>query len=629
MQLSKLLAPAPKRLLASMQETSTWPLLLVWIFVGAILRFTLLSAKPPWTDEFATLVFSLGNSYQPVPLNEAISLGTLLQPLQTNLGGNVGDVISNLMGEDNHPPLYFILAHLWMKLFPMGDYISVWVARSLPALFGVLSIPAIYLLARVAFGSAAIAHMVAALMAVSPYGVYIAQEARHYTLAILFVIASLICLVGAIRHLWRGTTIPMGLVGLWIVINAFGFTTHYFFVLALAAEAMTLAILLLFLWRGFKSKVYPNQGKTLGSAKSDRLKAARKNSSRFSTLFQNNLWRLGLAGIGTAAIILVWLWFVLPDNYGNTMTDWIRQDNRSFLGFISPVFQLGASIVTMLVLLPVESPFLPVVIVSGLLMLLFVGWVVPILIWGAKTQARHPYYHLGLRIALAFVGSAIAIFFGITYLKGIDITRGARYSFVYFPGVILLLGASLAACWQYGDLGASLGRYANFSRLKPPSRPINGNSKVAVALIWFVGLVSAITVVSNLGYQKYYRPDRLLPILEQSTAESVLIATTHETLVQTGEMMGLAWELKDKEIGQKTHFLLAHQPQKNSLVATETLAEAVKTMPRSLDLWLVNFQAPVNLHDCVAHSQSFPNINGYSYQLYRCPDVGDIRALDE
>ncbi|MDY7016171.1 MAG: glycosyltransferase family 39 protein, partial [Cyanobacteriota bacterium] len=205
MQLSKLNVPSPKRLPPSTQGRSTWPLLLGWVAIAAILRFTNLAAKPPWTDEFATLVFSLGNGYQSVPVDEAISVGTLLQPLQTDLGGGFADVLSHLMREDNHPPLYFFLAHGWMKLWPMGQYVSVWVARALPALLGVLSVPAMYLLAQVAFGSAAIAHTIAALTAVSPYGVYLAQEARHYTLSILFVIASLTCFAGAMRHFWRGT----------------------------------------------------------------------------------------------------------------------------------------------------------------------------------------------------------------------------------------------------------------------------------------------------------------------------------------------------------------------------------------------------------------------------------------
>jgi uncharacterized membrane protein len=160
-------------------------LLLVWLAIGTGLRFTNLASKPPWTDEFATLVFSLGNSFHAVPLEEAIALDTLLMPLQPN-PATPTTVIHNLMTESTHPPVYFVLIHLWMKLFPTeGGLVSLWAARSLPAILGATSIPAIFGLGWLAFRSRLVGQIAAAMMAVSPYGIYLAQEARHYTLAIL------------------------------------------------------------------------------------------------------------------------------------------------------------------------------------------------------------------------------------------------------------------------------------------------------------------------------------------------------------------------------------------------------------------------------------------------------------
>ncbi|MBD0345448.1 MAG: glycosyltransferase family 39 protein, partial [Coleofasciculus sp. Co-bin14] len=158
-------------------------LLLVWIAIGAVLRFTQLTGKPPWTDEFATLVFSLGNSFQPVPIDRAISLETLLQPLRLNPTAGAPTVLHHLLTEDHHPPLYFLLAHWWMQLVPTsGEYVSLWAARSLPAVFGVVSIPAAYGLGFLAFHSRLVAQLAAAMIAVSPYGIFLSQEARHYTL---------------------------------------------------------------------------------------------------------------------------------------------------------------------------------------------------------------------------------------------------------------------------------------------------------------------------------------------------------------------------------------------------------------------------------------------------------------
>jgi len=108
--------------------------LLVWTAIAAMLRFANLDTKPLWTDEFSTLVFSLGNSFQGVPLDQSIPLEVLLEPLKPHPGATVADAIARLLTESNHPPIYFALAHWWMQMFPpIHGYISVWAARSLAA----------------------------------------------------------------------------------------------------------------------------------------------------------------------------------------------------------------------------------------------------------------------------------------------------------------------------------------------------------------------------------------------------------------------------------------------------------------------------------------------------------------
>ena len=185
-----------KQWVNQLSQVNDWVLLGLWMIVGGFLRFTNLSAKPPWTDEFATMVFSLGNDFRSVPLNQVISLDTLLQPLRVNGDAGISNVVSLLLQEDNHPPLYFVLVHLWVKLFQnVGEYVDVGVMRSLPAFLGILSIPGVYFLGKIAFRSRLVGQISASLMAVSPFGIFLAQEARHYTLSILFVIASLLCLI--------------------------------------------------------------------------------------------------------------------------------------------------------------------------------------------------------------------------------------------------------------------------------------------------------------------------------------------------------------------------------------------------------------------------------------------------
>ena len=96
-----------KQWINKLSQVNDWVLLGLWMVIGGVLRFTNLDAKPPWTDEFATMVFSLGNDFRSVPLNQVISLDTLLQPLRVSGDVGIGNVVSLLLQEDNPPPLGF------------------------------------------------------------------------------------------------------------------------------------------------------------------------------------------------------------------------------------------------------------------------------------------------------------------------------------------------------------------------------------------------------------------------------------------------------------------------------------------------------------------------------------------
>ncbi|WP_199328495.1 glycosyltransferase family 39 protein [Anabaena azotica] len=539
-------------------------LLLGWFLIGLGLRFTNLTAKPPWIDEFATIVFSLGNSFLPVPIDQAIAPEILLQPLQPNPSATIGDVIHNITTQDNHPPLYFVLAHQWMNLFPnQGKYVSLFAARSFPALLGAVSVLLAYVLGKVAFRSRLVGQLAAAMMAVSPYGIFLAQEARHYTLAVIWVIASLSCLAIATSHLQNRTLLPLWLIICWVGINALGIATHYFFSLTLCAEALVLIFLA---WQ------QSQQAKTL--------------------VFLSSLWwRIYVVAFGTVVSGLVWLPSFLDNRDRSSLTEWIQFEGIG-LNLLNPIFQAFAAWVTMIMLLPVESAQLALVIVSGLVMLIFAIWATPILVRGWKFQLQQPQNRLATQVLTGVVLGAIALFFILTYIFGIDITRGARYNFVYFPAVITLVGASLAASWY--------------------------SSQKAVALIWLMGFLSAITVIFNLGYQKYYRPDLLAPIIQENSQVPVLIATTHKSLVQTGEMMGIARELKSSA-QTTTQFLLAHQ-EKDPNTSTVVLENTLKQLPRPLDLWLVNFHAPIaaEAKKCLVQTKSLAFVDGYEYKLYQC-----------
>ncbi|MEG4076418.1 hypothetical protein QUA30_27840 [Microcoleus sp. Pol14C2] len=589
-------------------------LVLIWIAIGTVLRFTNLADKPPSTIEIATLIFSLGNSLQTIPLDSAIALDTLLQPLQVNSQANITSVIHNLMTESTHPPVYFMLAHLWMKLFSTeAGLVSLWAARALPAILGVASIPAMFCFGFVAFRSRLIAQMAAAMMAVSPYGIFIAQEARHYTLPVLLIIASLCCLVIATRTINNRSILPIWAGLLWVVVNCSGIATHYFFVLVVAAEGLSLIAVI---W--IKKRTERQEKLELDSTQDLTLSP--------QLLISNSLFRIYTVAAGTLVGCLVWL-PALRTASESEMTRWIYE-GKNPIELLEPAPRVLAWMVTMLALLPVEGVSLLAIFASGLALLIFMFFALPILIRGLKIKLGESDGSLITQVLGGFMLGAIAIFLGITYILGADLTLAARYQFVYFPAVIILLAVSLAVCWenQYLETNNKLSQF-----LKLPILALKIDGRKAVTIILLMGLLGSMTVVSNFGFQKSKRPDILVPHIVKIQSASpkipVLIATVRKSHSETRAMMGIAWEFKrlsSSSLSTKSQpnypqFLLAKKDS-DSQTATDALHKTLAQMPKIFDLWTINFTASVEGkgRNCTIDSQPQPKIAGYKYRFYHC-----------
>jgi mannosyltransferase len=130
-------------------------------------------------------------------------------------------------GEANLQTIYFLLMRAWIQL---GDS-EAWL-RLPSAVFGIASIPLLYLLAR-QFMGAAPALAAAALMAFNPSGVYYSQEARSYTLAILLVLLSMYYFVRAVEE-----DHPRDWL-LWTLFGILAFYSHDFAALVLVAQAVS------------------------------------------------------------------------------------------------------------------------------------------------------------------------------------------------------------------------------------------------------------------------------------------------------------------------------------------------------------------------------------------------------
>jgi mannosyltransferase len=134
-------------------------LILLICCLGFFLRFYALGGESYWFDEKMSLYFSQKD------------LVSILNPPSS---------------ETQIPPLYYILLHFWIGLVGTSEF----AVRSLSAIFGSLSIVALYKLGKHLF-NVKIAIYSSLILAVSIFQIYFSQEARMYSLLTLTTIISI------------------------------------------------------------------------------------------------------------------------------------------------------------------------------------------------------------------------------------------------------------------------------------------------------------------------------------------------------------------------------------------------------------------------------------------------------
>jgi uncharacterized membrane protein len=543
-------------------------LISICLFIGLGLRFLNLDAKPPASIEIASLGFSLGHGFLDVAIDRLISLPELLAPLQFDLNTTPKDTLRYLMSESTHPPLYFLLNYFWLKLrSPQNELELLHAGRSLSALFGVAAIPASFGLGFLAFRSRLAGHFAAALMAVSPYGIYISQEARHYTLTVLWIIASLCCLIVAVRCIDDRKTLPIWILCVWVVVNSLGIATHYFFSLTLCAEGLVIT--------GFWLKC--------------------------NNVPWNVSTRIFAAAAGTLVGCLVWLPYAKTVS-GNEITEWITT-SLNIKDCWEPIARLLGWLVTMVFLLPVEGVNSLVIIVSGVIILTVLVWVLPVIVRAFRSQIQTR----SIQMLGGFFLVSIALFLVLIYVLRRDLSLAARYHFVYFPAVIVLLGSVLAFIWN--NVGQAQGIAPTLDR------------RQKVIAILLLGLFGALTVSFNYGFQKSKRADLLVDRIVNTSKVPVVIATTYKTHSEIRELMTIAFEFqRSKTNSTSPRFLLARKNQDNSDRTAPVLTQILKQNSRPLDLWTTNLQTKtedIEALNCQQDSQKI-KIKGYRSRLYHC-----------
>lgn len=381
------------------------PAVSVAIAIGTVLRFWHLDSKPLWMDEIITAIFSLGKNYRDLPLDVVFPLNQVQEIFTFQPGVSCAQISDNLANYSTHPPLFFCIMYRWLEwMSPLG---IEWVAklRSLPALFGVAAIIAIYGVNCIAFSPTS-GVMAALLMALSPFAVYLSQEARHYTLPMLLIILSLFLLIQIQRDLFEKQHLRFWVWLLWAIVNSIALYVHYFFAIAFISELATLSAM-----------IY--QGKA--------------NILKFS---QVCLYLI--ISISSVLISFIpWL-LVIFRHFRKSETNWLPSPHH-----IEPIYQTLMHWVLMIITLPVENQPLLIAVICGFLMVMFTIWVGLQIFHNLQLLWSNSTTYLSTFTLFSFTFFVLLQFFLIAYLLGKDITVVPRYSFVYYPSFCSLLAASL------------------------------------------------------------------------------------------------------------------------------------------------------------------------------------------
>jgi uncharacterized membrane protein len=442
-----------------------WGFIIIFC-LGFAVRFWNLDLKPLWLDETITLLFASGHRYEDIPRETLLSLSDLAAVLHWYPQSCLA-IAQSVSTQSTHPPLFFCLLHQWLGMLHGSGLSLRWQVRSLPALFGVVEIAAMYGLNRAAFSPRA-GFWAAALMAVSPFAVYLSQEARHYTLPMLVMTLSMIPLVRLVQGMdshqpqnpWRWLA--------WVALNSLGFYIHYFCVLAFVAQAVTL----------------------------------------LGTIVRLRQWHW-LVGFGTAIgalglSFLPWLPFMLG-HAQRSETGWLRFDGGGLLDWLGPIARLLAGAIITVVMLPVEEQPLGIAVANGLVLLAMACFLTITLSQQIPRLLQGPQTASGTRVVGGVLVVILAEYLLLVYGFHKDLTLAPRYGFVFFPMLCALVAASLSEL--------------SYTRRQPLRRLLPW------ALIG-MALVGTGCVVNNVAFLKPFQPQRVAErFLETSDPALVVLQT--------------------------------------------------------------------------------------------------------
>ena len=543
-------------------------LLLSIVLLGTALRFWSLGSKPLWHDELYTALYSLGKTPSDIPMAMVYPVTQLRALLTLDPSHTLLNVVEGLNTQSSHPPLFFMLMHGWLNWMG-GNTLQL---RAFAAWFGVFGIIAVYGLARLAFNQST-GILAAALFAVSPFSVYLSQEARHYTLPLLLVILALMGLIAIVQDLVGKRPLRAWICLGWCITNVIGFYVHYLFLLSTLAQLLCLVGAVL-RWR--------------------------------HSIPSRTLLVLGVFSVGIGLSYLPWLPVLLSQTQG-AEDAWLAFDPRHLSEYIEPLIRVLAAWIMMYVLLPVERMPSLIVIPSAIAMLGFIGWLSVKLAQGWPSLESKPSFSVAARTLTSFIGWILLETLMIAYGLGIDFTQSPRYLFQLYPAGCVLTAALLLHSSQTGLL-----------------RLYSRSSVIVIS----VGVLSCVLINLGVTLLKPYLPDRV-------AAQLLSVSGPHPPVILMAaprnfdRTLGLAYALEVEKQSPKpteTYWgFFQTLPEANDFSRALTGLEQLP--PNGLNLWLISPGEYISFPETVFLGANRPactiegpkyNTEGNRYQHYRC-----------
>jgi Dolichyl-phosphate-mannose-protein mannosyltransferase len=522
--------------------------------------------RPVWVDEAATAIFSAGNSSWSTPMNTLVPVQDFVTALRLAAPEQLVTGLSHLRIEDNHPPLHFAVAFLLAQLLqgqPPMAVLDPLTARLPAVLMGSLAVPLLAKAVLTATGNTQAARFAGLLMALSPLAVALGLEARHYALATTLVCGALWALAASWQRWLAGRALGGRLIGAWLGVNGLGMLSHHLFVLCIAAQLLSLIVLV------------------------------RRNAGRW-------IWPVQLIGVPALSLLLGLAWVGRYGGGGATdQTAWLNLDRSAPGQWLAMPLQMLVTALTGL-LAPgttvIDLWQWPLVVAAGLATAVGLAALGRLVLSAGDPEP----------LLLVFTLSSAAMLIAASVLSGKDFSRALRYGFVILPGLLSLLAVAAAQANAKGR-----GRIVRVL--------------LCCSLLCSLGVAAGVALPASYNPELLHREVKQRSANPIVLVFNDRLITVGNPLIGY-EGLSIAWHLQRSGAqglvrrGMEPRLMLLS----GGLADRAQGMAAITQLKGPFDLWVVNAHgAPsveITRSDC--HHQRYASAGGHLHDQYRCTAKG-------